>query len=107
MQNSYPVVIVGAGPVGVTAATLLAQYENALLRGGLDVTNRGDHLYVAEPGAADRWQQLKDYLGGEIADYLRCAGEADASGDRKEEAYWNALARAGRQALAKMAELEQ
>ena len=25
-QNSYPVVIVGAGPVGVTAATLLAQY---------------------------------------------------------------------------------
>ena len=26
MQNSYPVVIVGAGPVGVTAATLLAQY---------------------------------------------------------------------------------
>lgn len=26
MDNSYPVVIVGAGPVGVTAATLLAQY---------------------------------------------------------------------------------
>ncbi|MEI6251678.1 MAG: bifunctional 3-(3-hydroxy-phenyl)propionate/3-hydroxycinnamic acid hydroxylase [Mycobacteriaceae bacterium] len=26
VQNSYPVVIVGAGPVGVTAATLLAQY---------------------------------------------------------------------------------
>ena len=26
LQNSYPVVIVGAGPVGVTAATLLAQY---------------------------------------------------------------------------------
>lgn len=26
VENSYPVVIVGAGPVGVTAATLLAQY---------------------------------------------------------------------------------
>lgn len=55
----------------------------------------------------DRWTALKDYLGGETADYLRCAGEAKASGDRTGEAYWNALARAGRQALARMTELEQ
>lgn len=41
-------------------ATLLMQYENALLRAGLGVASRGNHLYVADPG--DRHQRISDAL---------------------------------------------